>query len=261
MRSKRIIDFVIAGKEKLSKFRLEQLYRARSGSKFSIHDASNSNAIYNVIFQEEYQNAVGEVFVEYDMFGELLSAYKVMMTKASPDNDVRMDIDDLAAMEKEVKGSKKRKQYLLDSGDISLNSEKIFGFSNELEMRSKPKDEEQGSVPESESKKKVEIEIEIEENELENNFSTWEKIKTSFKLNSLPKTLSEISNKIVKAFYENQEKRIDQILSEGEEFVALDIENTFDFSSYEGKKGINYPGETEILEVYATRTSFSLPLL
>lgn len=120
--------------KKLTLGRRAQLNHALKSVKASIHDANNASAVYNSIFQDMYRESIGEVFAGYDMYSEMVDAYKAMLETAHPDVQPAISTSDMQKIEEEAKNSKLKKQQMLKDGVLNLNSERTFGFKNEIDI-------------------------------------------------------------------------------------------------------------------------------
>ncbi|RLA61861.1 MAG: hypothetical protein DRQ78_08415, partial [Epsilonproteobacteria bacterium] len=139
----------------------------------SIHDANNADAIYNAVFQDMYRQAVGEIASSYDLYGQMVNAFKLMNENKSEFNTAVNEAE-ISKLEAKAKAASKERASLMKDGSLNLNSERIFGFKDELNWDTKPE-----PTPEEDTKKKVteevEEDVETEELEISTDQYTWAK--------------------------------------------------------------------------------------
>ena len=206
-RTREKIQSILDGKG-ISIKRRAQLNKALNSAKFSIHDANNGNAVYNAIFQSEYRNTIGTTVRNYDMFEQMTNALLLTSDNASDNNTNKITSKEKRNdMLRSAKKSKKLKEQLVDSKEFNLDSDKTFGYSNELEYDENTNPEPEPGKKSKNSEKKIE-EKKVEKKPLdsdegfENPFGSTDKAgsETRFSEDEFVDTVNNSENEIIKDF-------------------------------------------------------------
>jgi len=194
-----------------------------------IHDANNADPYYNFIYSPHYRRNSVEVSSEYDIEEQIAMTY--MSYEGANDAFSKT----LAEKKwKDTQERKAKKQEALKS--INKETHRFFGFEK---GRPQSKEETESTVDESEEvvpETTVETDSEPTSSSRDIDFSRttmkeYNLIKNELKKGSLNKEPSGhdgITGE-VKEFFDAQTERVMDILETGEEFVAIDLENTFSF--------------------------------
>lgn len=193
----KISEILETGKEdgkKITIFRRTQLAEIQNQSSKGIHDANNSNAVYNTIYQDEYRQAISDVLYEYDMYGQMVKSYGTIHGLNTAD----MDNDAYAKMIVEAEAGLAEKQKIIDEKRLDLNSKRIFGFDDKVE-----------------TSEVIEVDEKIDEDVTVDNRTPAQKVID---------VLSVTKNEILKRF--STLPNVSEIIKSGKEWKYTPSENT-----------------------------------
>ncbi|MCK5847862.1 MAG: hypothetical protein KAH01_01525, partial [Caldisericia bacterium] len=240
-----------SGKENgkdISGFRRKQLEHADKWASMQVHDANYSNIVYNTIYEKQYRQLTKYVNSIYDIKGELIDGFNAIGsdTQYGLDNEMSEAYSPIEDTNREERLEYKKNEI----AKIKDDGTRLFGFSSSVKPSEGKKIGSENKIKKHKPKKVAKWMQPLEDSGLNSPLmnSAGRNIFNSF---------SDImEDNAANQFVQGQIDRVNEILDSGQEFIALDMEWTFNSNGRIDKNDEyqNSSAKNEILEIHLRRS-------